>query len=159
METNNFEKQFNIKCAKFLGWKETTEEFKINWVGCKSKERLEKLNQDYIPIFEKNGNLIFNCFSTFNFYNDWRLIIEVIENIEKLDFSKSGYSWESDNEKYYNNEGTRVSIEYNECTIYENLALDPIHIYAHVKGKNKHDATTKAIDQFLTWYNSKHHDK
>lgn len=82
--------QYNKRCAEFLGWKETSEQFKIDWCGCKTKERLEKINKQYIPILEKDGDVLFPDFNTVNFYSDWNWIKSILEKISSLnedDFS------------------------------------------------------------------------
>lgn len=81
--TNEEILDYNIRCSKFLDWKETTEQFKIDWTGCKTKERLERMNKEYIPILEKDGNVLFSDFSSINFHKDWNSIHEVIEKINK----------------------------------------------------------------------------
>lgn len=75
--------EYKRNCLLFLGWRETTEDFKINWVGCKTKERLMRINKEYIPIFEKNGDVVFPDFAVMDFVNDWNLIMEVKKMVQK----------------------------------------------------------------------------
>ena len=76
--------EYNKMCAEFLGWKETSEQFKIDWIGCKTKERLEKINKDYIPILEKDGEVIFPDFAVMDFSRDWNRIMEILLKIQSL---------------------------------------------------------------------------
>lgn len=97
------------------------------------------------PVIEANFS---RCF-----IKNWNCIMAIVEAIENLDFSKDGYSWELDGEIQYNNEGISVDIENNWCIIYQNLALDPMHIYSSVKAPTKKEAVVKAINEFLILYN------
>ena len=115
--------EYNKMCAKFLGWKETSEEFKIAWVGCKTKERLEKINKDCIPILEKDGDIRFPDFSGFT--EDWNWIMEVIEKIYSLSIYYDKYK--PLNSSQFTNGGIELTT-------------------------NK-EAVVEAINQFLIWYN------
>ena len=130
--------QYNKMCAEFLGWKETTEQFKIDWVGCKTKERLDRLNKQYIPILEKNGDVLFPDFSMINFHSDWNWIMEVVEGIEKLNME--------------------VSIIDEECCIIDTekaekeenpFMIEPV---SFGEGESKKEAVVEAINHFLIWY-------
>ena len=130
--------EYNKRCAEFLGWKETTEQFKIDWVGCKTKERLDRLNKQYIPILEKNGDVLFPDFSVINFHSDWNWIMEVVEAIEKLNME--------------------VSIIDEECCIIDTekaekeenpFMIEPV---SFGEGESKKESVIKAINQFLIWY-------
>lgn len=123
--------EFNKKCALFLGWKETTDDFKINWVGCQNKERLSKINPLNIPILEKDGNLLFPDF-TEDFTEDWNLIMSVIDKIESMDAGE-GYG------------NFRLVMYSNSC----NWNDRPPTIF----GDSKKDAVIKIIDRFLSWLN------
>ena len=122
--------EYNKRCALFLGWKETTELFQINWVGCKTKERLDRLDNAYIPILEKNGDVIFSDFSVIEFTENWNRIMEVVEAIEKL--------------------GYEIDI-FSNCV---EICDTPDENYiGEAVGKTKKEAVVQAINQFLIWYN------
>lgn len=125
--------EYNKRCALFLGWKETSEQFKIDWVGCKTKERLDKIDKEaniYIPILEKDGDVIFPDFSVINFHSDWNWIMEVVEAIEQL-------------------ENVRVKMLQNSCDIF---VIDKDKFITVTK-TSKQEAVVQAINQFLIWYN------
>jgi hypothetical protein len=82
----------------------------------------------------------------------------VVDKIESLDLSETGYSWEGiDGETEYNNQNICVEIERNQCWIYMNLQLDPVHtINAETFNKKcdtKIEAVYNAIVEFIGWYN------
>lgn len=112
-------------------------------------------DKDFRVYEGSNDNLPDSIDANYNtgFVRNWNCIMTVVEAIENLDFSKDGYSWELDGEIQYNNEGISVDIENNWCIIYQNLALDPIHIYSSVKAPTKKEAVVKAINEFLIYYN------
>ncbi len=118
--------EYNKRCGEFLGWKETSEQFKIDWVGCKTKERLNKINKDYIPILEKDGNLIFPDFAVMNFSRDWNLIMEVCIAIKNIQNPR----------------------EHSDTT----CSTLKREIQSHLGSANK-KAAIQAINQFLIWYN------
>ncbi len=122
--------EYNKRCAKFIGWKETSEQFKMDWVGCKTKERLERLDKQYIPILEKNGDVIFPGFEVIDFVNDWNWIMKVVEEIEKL-------------------QSTQVDILGKYCRI-SSKGID----FQCSSKEDKKESVVKAINQFLIWYNN-----
>lgn len=126
--------QYNKKCAKFLGWKETTDQFKIEWTGCRTKERLDRINKQYIPILEKNGDVLFPDFSVMDFTEDWNWIMEVVDKIERLD---------------------KVEDPIYRFTISENMVkIDTSNDeIVWTRDKTKKDATIIAIDKFIELYN------
>lgn len=90
------------------------------------------------------------------YYNSWDWMMPVVEKIENLDFSKESYFWEDcEGDLHYNSEGTTVCIEDNSCYIYENLLLDPIHIYVSKQAGTKLKATFEAVVEFIQWYNER----
>jgi hypothetical protein len=123
--------EYNILCAEFLGWKKTTEQFKINWVGCQTKERLERLNEEYIPILEKNGNVIFSDFSVIDFYSDWNRIMEVYTKI--------------------NNSKITAPMNGIPDSIMPYIEKRRPIVKAIVDSKK--ESVIQAINQFLIWYN------
>jgi hypothetical protein len=135
--------EFNKRCALFLGWKETTDEFKINWVGCQTKERLERLSEDYIPILEKNGDVIFPDFSICDFSNDWKLIMDIVIAIENLEVRDSRYA-----------SNYSVVIHENSCYI-ETTGYVSYTVVKEITCTSKKEAVVKAISQFLDLYESK----
>jgi hypothetical protein len=126
--------EFNIRCAKFLGWKETTEEFKIDWVGCKTIERLKIINPTYIPILEKDGDVLFPDFSVMDFTKDWNWIMEVVEAIEKI------------------KEVRDVVISSTGCIIFHKEKPFSSHV------EDKKEAVVQAINQVLIWYNEQNNN-
>jgi hypothetical protein len=89
----------------------------------------------------------------------WDWLIPVVEKIESLDLSEYGYKWEDmDGETRYNNQNICVEIERNQCWIYMNLQLDPLHtINAETFNKkcdSKIDAVYGAVVEFIEWYNT-----
>ena len=122
---------YNKRCAKFLGWKETSEQFKIDWVGCKTKERFDKINKDYIPILEKDGNVIFPDFTVMDFSRDWNWIMEVVEAIEKIDY--------------------KFQLGWNITALISLVSKTPAKI-ALIETENRKEAVVQAINQFLIWY-------
>lgn len=129
--------EYQTMCALLLGWKETTDEFKIKWVGCKTKERLDKIDKKYIPFLEKDGNVIFHDFCAMDFTKDWNWIMEVVKAIEKL--------------KYL------VVIQSNFCQIQEIGTKEnnfTPYIISSVYGVTKEEAVIYAINKFLIWYSN-----
>jgi hypothetical protein len=132
--------QFNRKCAEFLGWKETTDEFKIEWTGCKTKDRLDRMNKNYIPILEKNGDVLFPDFSVMDFTKDWNCIMEVkkkICNLPLIDEFNTSYDAVA--------KGWACSI----LPAYKN-SFDLI--YSQVF-ENEIEAHLAVINKFIDWYN------
>jgi hypothetical protein len=123
--------EYNILCAEFLEWKKTTEQFKIDWVGCQTKERLERLNEEYIPILEKNGNVIFSDFSVIDFYSDWNRIMEVYTKI--------------------NNSKITAPMNGIPDSIMPYIEKRRPIVKAIVDSKK--ESVIQAINQFLIWYN------
>ena len=136
--------EYNKRCALFLGWKETSEQFKIDWLGCKTKERLDKIDKEaniYIPILEKDGDVIFPDFSVINFHSDWNWIMEVVEAIHKLDYLSAN-----------------VMICQSRCKITPRMAGDhsvyaDVNLYFEKGIEGQKEAVVQAINQFLIWYN------
>lgn len=94
--------QGNIEIAKMIGWEETTEEFKIKWVGCKTEERLSRINKGHIPILQKDGDVLFPDFSVYDFSSDWKYLMDAMEYIENI------------------NPTIRTEITTSSCLIYRN---------------------------------------
>ena len=134
---------YNKNCAEFLGWKETSEKFKIDWTGCKTKERLDRLNKEYIPILEKNGDVLFSDFSVMDFTKDWNCIMKVVEAIEKLESSEFYMEW------FWLNE-TNIALyqrhKQNGSNLWEFIAR-------FSNAKTKKEAVVQAINQFLIYHN------
>lgn len=126
---------YNKRCAEFLGWKETSEQFKIDWCGCKTKERLDKINKDYIPILEKDGNVIFPDFTVMDFSRDWNWIMQVVEAIEKLGYYTNILSAENNSMKH--------TMHINKVHEEEKYTLFV---------DSKKETVVQAINQFLIWY-------
>lgn len=122
--------QYNQKCAEFLGWKETTDEFKIEWTGCKTKDKLDRIDKNYIPILEKNGDVLFPDFSVMDFTKDWNWIMEVVDKIQ-----------------YYR----ACILSKNHCEIHM-MPTDSV-TSINIGAISSQLATVQAIDQFIDWYN------
>lgn len=120
--------QYNRKCAVFLGWKETTDEFKIEWIGCKTKERLDRINKQYVPILEKNGDVLFPDFSVMDFTKDWYWIMEVVEKIGEI-----------------------KNTQFDIFPTYSRISHKGQ--YFETSSKSRKEAVLKSIDQFIDWYN------
>jgi hypothetical protein len=93
------------------------------------------------------------------FHESWDWLMPVVEKIESLDLSEYGYTWKGiDGETEYNNQNICVEIERNQCWIYMNLQLDPLHtINAETFNKkcdSKIDAVYGAVVEFIEWYNT-----
>lgn len=130
--------EYNKRCALFLGWKETTDEFKIAWLSCKTKERLFRTKKEYIPILEKDGDVLFQEFTGRDFYNDWHWIMEVVNKIENGLDTFDTFSVDI--------------VNRNQCEIVKNgedyicgFGFDTIH-------HSKKEAVIQTINQFLIWY-------
>lgn len=135
--------EYNKRCALFLGWKETTLEFKMKWLGVKL-DGLNKLRSSYIPILEKDGDVFFE--DTMLFHLDWNLIMDMLDAIEEL-----GYATKIDHEYAISNYGCdRCEIDTKENTLYkdEDEIKKPI---AFELTESKKEAVVKTIDQFLIW--------
>lgn len=130
--------EYNKRCALFLGWKETTEQFQIDWVGCKTKERLDRLDNAYIPILEKNGDVIFSDFSVMDFTNNWNWIMEVVDAIEKSN-------------KYKVTIGSDDWVKIS--TRFLHISSDFVDIVHLCSSTTKKEAVVQAIDYFLKFYN------
>lgn len=134
---------YNKRCALFLGWKETSEEFQIEWIGCKTKERLDKINKQYIPILEKDGNVLFPDFSVMDFTEDWNCIMKVVHEIVVQGFRKYSYDHE---------EHTRC-VFTDMAIIYQKHDFGGGNIVADSgKCTTEKEAVVQAINQFLIWY-------
>jgi len=136
--------KFNKKCAEFLGWKETSVQFKMDWICVKTEQQLNRIDSSLVPILEKDGNVLFDDFDSMNFFDDWKWIMEVVEAIEKIYDDFHGYFG--------------VYINSNSCTIQgTNLRTDPDNYHPayfseHI-GEDKKEAVIQAINESLIWYN------
>jgi hypothetical protein len=132
--------EYNKRCAEFLGWKETTEQFKIDWVGCKTKERLDRLNKQYIPILEKNGDVLFPDFSVINFHSDWNWIMNIVTAIREK-------GWRFDIQHHSSVTSSEIGV-----TIWRKFPgggdEEVVELY-HEDDKTVH---VQSINQFLIWY-------
>ena len=93
------------------------------------------------------------------YHESWDWLMPVVEKIESLDLSEYGYKWEGlDGETEYNNQNICVEIERNQCWIYMNLQLDPVHTINvetfNKKCDSKIDAVYGAVVEFIEWYNT-----
>jgi hypothetical protein len=120
--------EFNKKCALFLGWKETTDDFKIKWSGCQTKERLDKVNPLFLPILEKDGEVLFSDFSTSDFTEDWNFLMLIIDKIETIDREDGN--------------GNFRLVMYNKSCNWNDLPPSTF-------GDSKKDAVIKIINKFL----------
>lgn len=128
--------QFNRLCADFLGWEFDGVEF------C-APEGFKVI----IPFgWKEKRTGALHCFETtlfkpvgLKFHSEWNWIMEVVEAIEKTDITE------------LSNSAPIVSVRLVGCDIkfYNNERL-PILTNA----ATKKEAVVKAINQFLTWYNT-----
>ena len=79
--------QTKILFAKFLGYEETSLEYKLKFTGCKNIEQLNKLDENVIPILVKDSHepLFLNYFDVFI---NWNIIMNVVIKINELDITK-----------------------------------------------------------------------
>jgi hypothetical protein len=73
----------NKQIALMLGWKEATLEYKLRWCAVPTEERLNRLDQDHVPILMKeNKDPLWS--SSLLWHSDWNWLMEAVEFIEKL---------------------------------------------------------------------------
>jgi hypothetical protein len=83
METTEIQER-NKQIALMLGWKEATLEYKLKWSGVKTKERLNRLDKDFVPILMKeNEEPLWE--DSLRWHSDWNWLMEAVEFIENLD--------------------------------------------------------------------------
>ena len=126
--------QGNIEIAKMIGWEETTEEFKIKWVGCKTEERLSRINKKHIPILQKDGDVLFPDFSVYDFSSDWKYLMDAMEYIENI------------------NPTIRTEITTSSCLIYRNTFV-LVSQYMDNEGRRKVEMVFDAVVEFAKKYN------
>jgi len=141
---NEFE--FNKKCAIFLGWKETSDDFKINWVGCKTIERLNNIDPNNIPILEKDGDVLFSDFNTYDFFNKPSILIKIINKIESIQINNNQYNF--------------ILGKYHASIIEENIHTkysQPISINGskYIIGIDRQDCMIKSVDFMIDFINNK----
>ena len=122
-------KEYNKRCAEFLGYVNTTptdKDFNIY----KNEKGMIIGNQIYTMIEPMSAR----------FHSDWNWIMEVVEAIEKLGYE----SLTGGSEYYYPEKGMRYiqSFIKDDMTIYQ-------------EAKTKKESVVQAINQFLIWYNEK----
>lgn len=125
----------NVEIAKMLGWVETTLQDKMDWLGCRTEERLNNIDKKYIPILKfindsKLDNVIFPDFPVNDYSKDWYYLMNAVEFIEK--------------------QNTQITIKNNNCKI-EYL----IGRYIETIAPNKKQAVFIAVSQFAKMYNNK----
>jgi hypothetical protein len=126
--------QGNIEIAKMIGWEETTEEFKIKWVGCKTEERLSRINKEHIPILQKDGDVLFPDFSVYDFSSDWKYLMDAMEYIENI------------------NPTIRTEITTSSCLIYRNTFV-LVSQYMDNEGRRKVEMVFDTVVEFAKKYN------
>jgi len=142
--------KFNKLCAEFLGWK------KFNGLNMRYKDSYEtnKVNFGEMVYFKHD----------LKFHSDWSWIMEVVEAIEKLKlgnvkipvtFSSMHTITRTEIEEYY--DATVVfNIIHSDCTIDIVGTMRLRNDFIEIKSlPTKKEAVVEAINQFLTWYNSK----
>ena len=65
--------QRNKEIKIMLGWKEATLDYKMEWCGASTEETLLRVDPDYIPSLEKDGEPFFD---TWLCSIDWRITME-----------------------------------------------------------------------------------
>ena len=80
----------NKQIALMLGWKEATLEYKLKWCAVPTEERLNRLNQEYVPILMKeNQDPLWN--SSLLWHSDWNWLMEAVEFINKTHKENNPY--------------------------------------------------------------------
>ena len=75
----------NTQMLKFLGYRESTKEEQIKWLGCKTEERLANINPNYIPVLMRDGHE--HMFPDGIAENvDYNFLMAVVEKIEYLGY-------------------------------------------------------------------------
>jgi hypothetical protein len=117
----------NKQIAMMLGWKEATLEYKLRWCAVPTEERLNRLDQDHVPILMKeNKDPLWS--SSLLWHSDWNWLMEAVEFIEKV----------------YNNQP--IYFGHNNCVIFSPKTIKS-------KGKDKKEAVFIAVSDFAKLYN------
>ena len=118
----------NIEIAKMMGWKETTTEFKIKWLGCVTEERLLKTKKEFVPILEKDNNVMFS--DSVYFANDWDWLMSAVSKVES--------------------KGYNVIIRNKRCEITDELGI----LMVEYVGDTKIGAVVKSITAISKYINN-----
>jgi hypothetical protein len=129
-------KDYNERCAKFLGYKNTT-----------------PTDKDF-NIYEKEGSPLIEVMSM-KFHTDWNWIMEVVEAIEKMGANfKIKTLWN----KFNKCSITQVTVLIEEGTVNESKYLSTISDSTTLYRRSSSTSTSKkeqvieAINQFLIWH-------
>lgn len=72
----------NILIAKFMGYIPTSQEFKMEWAGVDSLERLKIISREDIPILKKPESSYEVLFEdTMEYESDWSKLMPVVEKL------------------------------------------------------------------------------
>jgi hypothetical protein len=83
----------NKQIAMMLGWEEATLEYKLKWCSVPTEERLNRLNQDYVPLLMKeNEDPLWN--SSLLWHLDWNWLHDAILFLKKY-FDNKEMVWTS----------------------------------------------------------------
>jgi hypothetical protein len=119
----------NKQIAVMLGWNEATLEYKLRWCAVPTEERLNRLDQDDVPILMKeNKDPLWS--SSLLWHSDWNWLMEAVEFIEKV----------------YNNQP--IYFGHKNCVIFSPKTIKS-------KGKDKKEAVFIAVSDFAKLYNEK----
>jgi hypothetical protein len=73
----------NKEIALMLGWKEATLEYKMKWCAVPTEDRLNRLNQLYVPfLMKENNEPLFE--DTVYWSKSWNSIMDAVEFINNL---------------------------------------------------------------------------
>jgi hypothetical protein len=77
----------NKQIAMMLGWEEATLEYKLRWCAVPTEERLNRLDQDDVPILMKeNKDPLWS--SSLLWHSDWNWLMEAVQFLYKYFESK-----------------------------------------------------------------------
>jgi hypothetical protein len=119
----------NKQIALMLGWKEATLEYKLKWCAVPTEERLNRLDQDYVPILMKeNKDPLWS--SSLLWHSDWNWLMEAVEFIES--------------------KGYEIGIFANRVEIITTIEENRVY---ETGGKTKKEAVFIAVSDFAKNHN------
>jgi hypothetical protein len=134
----------NKLIARFMGYTDTSDEFKIKWLDVQDMERVNKAGRKYIPILIKNKGLVSEQIlfeDSMQYHSSWNWLMLVIGKIQKLYDSKDKF-------------GALIDI----TTTHIEIICKDFH-YVDDKIENNWipfdiERVYKAVIEFIKWYNS-----
>lgn len=133
----------NKQIALMLGWKEATLEYKLKWCSVPTEERLNKLEQSYVPILmNEKGEALFE--DTLDWHSDWNALMGALTYITKL-----GWNWELIDFKGSVDEDNCFS-----CSIFNLEPYKPLNKIEH-SSSEPIKAVFLVVSDFAKSYNEK----